>query len=346
MPIVTALESAVAPHLRAPGSLEPAAHRRPDFDSYTSRLDPSVTRIVIAYFGAQVPEGNAVAALNDLKRFSDRFASSDGPGHHELSSYTDEAGYGTAIAACYWLDPAAFDIWYSVAGRDWTSGDAPGHFVEVFRPTVRRIETLHSSDQNLQGLATLAAAPSGPIAEHGYWGGMRDRLPDARTDDLIATGMPRTAERDGVITVIPHDELCVIRSGQDYGSTAGDERAFYLEDVAPVLTAGMNFLQDDGATVGCISNRYLSVISADGESTDKTYAVSLWRDLSDLEAWAKSHPTHVQIFGAFMSHMKRFGAEALLRLYHEVLVVPAADQFFQYAHCHPDTGMLRARRLS
>jgi aldoxime dehydratase len=68
--------------------------------------------------------------------------------------------------------------------------------------------------------------------------------------------------------------------------------------------------------------------------------VSYWRDLADLETWAKSHATHARIFDAFMAYMAEFGNQAQLRLYHEVTVLPREAQFFQYSNCHPGTGML------
>ena len=35
------------------------------------------------------------------------------------------------------------------------------------------------------------------------------------------------------------------------------------------------------------------------------------------------------------------GPAAKLRLYHEVTVAAAEEQFFEYFNCHPNTGMLR-----
>jgi aldoxime dehydratase len=267
----------------------------------------------------------------------------DGPGHLEISRYVDEAGFGTALIVGYWLSPETFDAWYAAHGAAWTSGEASlGHFVEVVRPSVRRFETIYSSNRELQGIGALAARPSGPILEHGYWGGMRERLPDARESDLAASGTPERESRDGVVEIVPHDGLCLIRSGQDFSSTEGAERAFYLEEVEPQLRAGMDFLRDDGRSVGCFANRYVSVLAEDGARREKTYAMSWWNDLADLEGWARSHRTHVRIFGAFTAHMKRFGDDARLRLYHEVAVVPREHQFFRYSRCHEGTGMLRA----
>jgi len=34
-----------------------------------------------------------------------------------------------------------------------------------------------------------------------------------------------------------------------------------------------------------------------------------------------------------------------LRLYHEVLVVDAADQHYEYINCHPHSGLMRDARV-
>ena len=62
--------------------------------------------------------------------------------------------------------------------------------------------------------------------------------------------------------VIPHDNVCLIRSGQDWGDTEASERKMYLEDVEPVLREGMDFLRDQGRSIGCYANRYMTVVDA------------------------------------------------------------------------------------
>jgi aldoxime dehydratase len=159
---------------------------------------------------------------------------------------------------------------------------------------------------------------------------------------LQPTGATRF-ERDGArVTVRPHDQLCLIRSGQDWSDTQADERAMYQRDVEPVLRAGMEFLRDDGVAIGCYANRYVGVETADGGVTEKRYGMSWWKSLAALERWAESHPTHVAIFGAAMKYLSTMGPAAKLKLYHEVTVARADEQFFEYLNCHDRTGMLRA----
>ena len=70
--------------------------------------------------------------------------------------------------------------------------------------------------------------------------------------------------------------------------------------------------------------------------------MSWWKSLRLVERWSESHPTHVRIFGAAMKYLTSLGPAAKLRLYHEVTVARAADQFFEYRNCHGRTGMLNA----
>jgi aldoxime dehydratase len=269
-----------------------------------------------------------------------------GAAHHEIVEYTDELGYATVLAVGYWFDTAAFDEWFDSAGYTWSSKEFAGlgTFTEVVRPTVQRLETLYSSDLHLQGLGAVAESVSGPVLEHGYWGGMRDRIPDSRGDQFVPRGHPASEDvGDGRIRITPHQNACLIRSGQDFSRTTADERSFYLERVEPQLRRGMEFLRDNGLTIGCYANRYVTVLDDEGRPTERTFAVSWWRDLADLEGWARSHATHVKIFAAFNAHMLEFGRDAQLRLYHEVMVLPKGDQFFEYRNCHGSTGMLRSR---
>ncbi len=65
-----------------------------------------------------------------------------------------------------------------------------------------------------------------------------------------------------------------------------------------------------------------------------------WRDTEDSER--RMYPTHVRIFGAAMKYLSTLGPSAKLRLYHEMTVAAADEQFFESTNCHPRTGMLGA----
>jgi aldoxime dehydratase len=301
----------------------------------------------MAYLGVQYPAPQppavVTAALADLLASAD---GADGPAHRDQARYVDEAGYHTILNILYWTDPEDFDRWLDRC-ESWTGPqhrtDEAGFFSEVIRPTVQRFETLFSSDR-AEGVSVTSKEFSGEIQEHGYWGGARDRMPLTQTDRLEPLGVlsVETDQATGLVTVRPHGNLCLIRSGQQWTETDGDERRMYLEEVEPVLRAGMDFLRDGGLDVGCYANRYLRVTNDDGAETDKSFGMSWWRSLEDLENWSESHPTHVAIFRAALKYLSTMGASARLRLYHEVTVTETGQQNFHYLGCHDLTGMLRA----
>jgi aldoxime dehydratase len=344
------MESAIPAHLTVERVHPPRKPEtfRPPYPSFSARFDPAIEQVVMAYLGVQyaTPEPPAVvaAALAELLAGA---GGAYGPDHRDQARYVDEAGYQTILNILYWTDPGDFDRWLgrreSWTGPQHRSKEA-GFFSEVVRPTVRRFETLFSSDRT-EGVSVASEQFSGEIQEHGYWGGARDRMPLAQTDRLDPSG-ELSAEIDpatGLVTVRPHSNLCLIRSGQQWAETDGDERRMYLEEVEPVLRAGMDFLRDDGLDIGCYANRYLRVTTDEGAETDKSFGMSWWRSLEDLETWSESHPTHVAIFRAALKYLSTMGAGARLRLYHEVTVAEAGQQEFRYLGCHDRTGMLRSQ---
>jgi aldoxime dehydratase len=326
-----AVESAIPTHLRA----ERTRTRRipddyaPPYPSFVARSSTSVKQVVMAYFGVQGPARPAT------------FPGPDGPGHVDRARLDDS----DEIAIAYWDDPAVFDRWFAAHREEWL-GDGVrepgvGRWLEVIRPTVEGHETLFSSTGRPEGVAVLADGLSGPVREHAYWGGMRDRIPRSQTDAMAPAGALSVEREGGRVRVRPHDGITLIRSGQDWGDTDGSERELYLRDVEPVLRAGMDFLRDEGRPIGCYSNRYVTVVR-DGEPVDRTFGLSWWRSLDALERWSESHPTHVAIFGAAMKYLTTMGPAARVRLYHEVSVATAGEQYFEYVDCRPGTGLLAA----
>ena len=340
------MESAIPSHLQT----ERSRHRRvpddyaPPYPSFVARHKPTVTRVIMAYFGVQYRGDAPPDAARSLGEIAARFAGADGPSHWDRAHYVDQSGFSNVVSVAYWDDVARFDRWFGSARETWTgaSGEEIGRFIEVLRPGVARYETLLSSLGRPEGVAVLADEMSGEVQEHAYWGGMRDRIPLSQTDEMAPRGEPRLVRDGSRLRVVAHDNLCLIRSGQDWSDTEASERKMYLEDVEPVLREGMDFLRDEGVPIGCYANRYMQMVDADGRPTEKSYGQSWWKSLAALERWAESHPTHVRIFGAAMKYLSTLGPSAKLRLYHEVTVATADEQFFEYQGCHPRTGMLAA----
>lgn len=351
--IADRLEPAIPSHLRIPRTrpLSAPSGFVPQHASYSARFQPSVMGLVIAYYGVQYPQAGAQGSEQALARVKSSLAEEDGPSHWDLGSYRDTQGFLNSIVAAYWTDRAAHERWEARLGDDWwyralDPGGQVGAFREIYRPSIGDTETTFSHPQP-EGFANIAGAMSGKTDTHEYWGSARDRIPRAQTDALAPRGTPlRHADASGgdssrrVIVVAPHDNLCLLRSGQDWSETEGSERKFYLETVLPRLEAGMEELTTDGLRLGCYFNRYLR-LAGTGGPVEQAYSLSAWHSLEELETWVRSD-THLAIWAAGIQHYKRCGETARLRLYHEMAVLRAMDQSFAYFNCHSQTGMLRS----
>jgi len=272
----------------------------------------------------------------------------DGPLSHDLTHHTDNSGYDNLMIVGYWKDPATYCRWLRTPEViEWWSSedrvsDGLGYFREIVAPRAEQFETLYGFRDELPGVGAVMDSISDEIEEHGYWGSMRDRFPISQTDWMAPCGELTVIAGDpakgGRVVVQGHDNIALIRSGQDWAEAGDEERSLYLNEILPTLQAGMDFLRDSGKDQGCYSNRFVNYIDLDGNFLNLSYNIGHWRSLEKLERWAESHPTHLRIFVTFFRVATSLSK---LRLYHEVSVSDAKDQVFEYINCHPQTGMLR-----
>jgi aldoxime dehydratase len=316
---------------------------------WVARADEQLEQVVMGYLGVQYRgEDQRAAALHAMRHIAASLSLPDGPLSHDLTHHTDNSGYDNLMIVGYWKDPAAHCRWLrSPEVIEWWSSedrlsDGLGYFREIVAPRAEQFETLYGFREELPGVGALMNTISGEIEEHGYWGSMRDRFPISQTDWMAPSGELTVITGDpakgGRVVVQGHDNIALIRSGQDWADAGEEERSLYLNEILPTLQAGMDFLRDSGKDLGCYSNRFVNYIDLDGNLLNLSYNIGHWRSLEKLERWAESHPTHLRIFVTFFRVATSLSK---LRLYHEVSVSDAKDQVFEYINCHPQTGMLR-----
>ena len=303
----------------------------------------------MGYLGVQYRgEDQRAAALHAMRHIAASLSLPDGPLSHDLTHHTDNSGYDNLMIVGYWKDPAAYCRWLRTpeVSQWWSSedrlNDGLGYFREIVAPRAEQFETLYGFRDELPGVGAVMDTISDDIEEHGYWGSMRDRFPISQTDWMAPSGELTVIAGDpakgGRVVVQGHDNIALIRSGQDWADAGEEERSLYLNEILPTLQAGMDFLRDSGKDLGCYSNRFVNYIDLDGNLLNLSYNIGHWRSLEKLERWAESHPTHLRIYVTFFRVATSLSK---LRLYHEVSVSDAKDQVFEYINCHPQTGMLR-----
>ncbi|PBC47757.1 phenylacetaldoxime dehydratase [Rhodococcus sp. ACS1] len=345
------MESAISDHLTCPRTLTrrvPDGYQ-PPFPMWVGRAAEEVQQVVMGYLGVQFRgDAQRPAALRAMRDMVAGFDLPDGPLHYDLTHHVDNQSHENLMVVGYWKDIAAHDRWLQFPEvADWWASDERlseglGHFREIVAPRAEQFETLYAFQDALPGVGAVMGGISGEINEHGYWGSMRERFPISQTDWIQPSGELRVLSGDpaagGRVVVQGHDNIALIRSGQDWAEAETAERNLYLDEILPTLQDGMDFLRDNGQSVGCYSNRFVRNIDLDGNFLDQSYNIGHWGSLDKLERWAESHPTHLRIFTTFF----RVAASlSKLRLYHEVSVFDARDQRYEYINCHPLTGMLR-----
>lgn len=354
--LLAMLSSSIPNHLRCtrtrPATL-PAGFE-PPYPSYSVRFPEHASQLVMAVIGAQYRTASDAdgAAQSTLSTFLT--SPSNPPSFFEWASVIDNQGFYNISALAYWPSKATYDVWAEQSGFwKWWQELTPeacqhGWFLEVFFPTLGRLETLFNTNDFPEGCAHMREGMSGEIQEHGYWGSMRDRIPASQTDSLV--GIQATAEdfkgsqKTGIgsrIRIPGKKNLTVIRSGQNWLDTSPEERELYLDTMHPVLIKGMDFLRDHGEEVGCYSCRFMAIVDPITTKADKdrTFGLAYFDDLGSLERWCREHPTHLAIFGGFHQYARKLKNNVTLRVFHEVMVLEPEQQLFEYVACHPGTGM-------
>ncbi len=347
------LDSSIPAHLKCPRTRDRRVNDSwsPPVPAYSARPGEAIQQIVMAYFGVQAKGDDKKGALTAAyQKILATFKLSEGPARHVLVQFVDAEDYLNLIAVAYWIEPARYETWSKspeVSGW-WSSDDrlkeGVGYFREVLSPRMEQFETIYTHAHGPhEGVSILFDEMSEPIFEHGYWGSMRDRLPLSQTDPLEPSGTLKvvsgTPSAGGRVVVQGHENLTLIRSGEDWSLTEGEERETWYNVIEPVLHEGMNYLRDDGREVGCYSNRYCHHIDENGKVLEKGFGYSLWRSVGNLENWGASHHTHLAIYVTFNRMAKTFKN---LTLYHEVSVFDSAHQHYEYINCHPKIGLLGA----
>ena len=319
----------------------PDPNWEPPVGAWESQL-PQDLKSAICYLGYQGDEDRGGEFRNQVAA---RTSSNVSDIHVEYAKFSDQDGLLNTVAIIYFRRQLAFAKWREINIDELIASfaDGGGVWLENFPIASRDIETLFSSDDQSPGIAQFGSGVGAPMQLHGYYGSMRDRLYSSNESDHASKvkALSPTPEQHGggVAKLEAPANICAIRSGQDWSRCQGAQRDFYVNELMPVLKAGMKFLRDNPVDTGCISCRFMTETDESGNEKERTFGYALFRDIADLEAWAKSHPTHLAIFEKFMEYAVAFDNNIDLRLWHEVLVMPKPETF-SYANCSPNTGLL------
>lgn len=320
------------------------------FEAYEAKYHDERKSLVCCFIGVQDRGGDVQRARTSARALLQR---SDGPAVIEQGWHDDTAGARTHVLMAYWRDPSTYLRWNASARPDqWVSDDPDdaltGRFLESALIAPRGLDTLIADPQINWGLAKLADEIA-VTPYHGYWGGTRDRMLESEFDPLLNPDgadlpvPPRMLDGVGqVIDVLMPRHAVLARGGPDWQRCRGAELVEFRSSVYPAYVRGGRYLASHAKEAGCYSAYLLQETDSDDRPVKRNHLIAYFTELSHLESWTRSHPTHLEIFGRFMSMVKNLnGRLPEMNLYHEISVIPERGLTATYANCLPQTGLLR-----
>lgn len=311
----------------------------PPVPAWSSTFDSAQTNVSMAVIGFQHDE---TAEMDQhLESLYNALAGAD---IRDLVSADMGGGVKETSCIAYWRNAEAAELTLeSLRFKTfWETQIAAAEFgliKECINVPFHRTETLFSGPEHDHGYSQMRDGIEGPIKQHQYWGAMRDRIAHSANNALNADHHSRVQKNQpNHVVVEPHENLCIIRSGQDWSECDAEQLAEYTDLIEPTLRAGMKFLRDEGDEVNCYACRYMKDISLDGSNPKRSCGLAYFRTMKDLEDWAEFHPTHLAIFNTFLSIAPKHGPDLQLRLWHEVSVLPGEGCRAEYINCRPGTG--------
>nr|WP_168711002.1 phenylacetaldoxime dehydratase family protein [Ningiella ruwaisensis] len=300
--------------------------------------------LTAGYFGIQ---GNDHSLLSVWAQ--DAFTSQHAPKLLERARYIDQHGLTNFVFIAYW-EAGEYQKWWQDHSLWWQQDAIVDHGIGLWREIIQmpyeRFETLHSS-QKTHGVSKIAENIEGPIQNHGYAGSARDRIPISASDNLkskvtISELLSKKVSNKGKrVQINPPGNMCVIRSGQNWSNCVGEQKDYYLNELQPALLAGMNYLRENPIESTCYVMRFMTSCDEQWNEVEETFGLGYGIDIYTFETWAKSHPTHIDIFSKFISMAETFGEKLSLQLWHEVIVLAEAGCECEYINCHSETGLMR-----
>ncbi|TMM55814.1 phenylacetaldoxime dehydratase family protein [Maribacter algarum] len=321
----------------------------PPVPAWSAQIEKDCTEVVIEYIGVQTLTDNSQKPTAFHNWYAGMMKTEHAPIHTERGRMLDSENYVNDFYISYWNSKEDYENYRSSSefmdwwGTEERTRETSGYWLEPMIVPTERFETLFSSEDKA-GAATIFNDFKGPIKEHNYFGGMRDRLEISEVNLLEGNGSELT-KRSKIeslgkrVHLKTPENLAIIRSAQNLGHCKQEELDYYYKDVHPHLLKGMDFIATNPKETGCACSRFSDELTLDGNSTQKTFGFAYFLTLEHLEKWSKTHPTHLAIFHSFLEMVQSLEGQVAIKLWHEVSVLPKG-QTFEYINCHPKTGLL------
>lgn len=312
--------------------------------AYTTTTE-GIDEIVYAQIGIQAKTLDEANELIDT--IAESFSLPNGPDHVDHAVFTDISNYKNRLFIAYWKNVKEYEDWLKLERvHSWWKGkkleENIGLFHEVAKIPVTHFETIHSLQNQNSGVTHFLSLKE--TKEHAYWGSMRKRIPASSRESFASSIEKITMENKDTfgkhLKIIPPDNVCLIRTAQDWSRCSEEEKETYLALVQPELQKAYDYLNKNQEKSGCISPKFIQEIDERGNPLEKTCISAFFISLKHLENWTHNHETHKAVFAAFLEMLKKHRFSVQLSLWHEVAVLTSNKLQLEYMNCHSKTGFI------
>lgn len=323
---------------------------KPSYEAYEAQYREEAKPLACCLIGVQDRGGDAAPARADARAL---LRLPEGPAIVEYGWHEETSGARTHLLMAYWRDAERYRRWRSgAAPNSWLEAalDSPqtGRYIESVVVPPRGLDTLIADPAVHWGLAKLADEVT-VTPYHGYWGGTRDRI---RQSDSDALGNPAgaqlplpTPDLNGIGEIVDvelPEHAVAVRGGPDWSKSPPDELREFRNWVYPAYVRGGRYLAANPEAAGCYAACLIQETDSEDRDVPRNHLIAFFTQLSRLEEWTRSHPTHLEIFGRYLAMIRKLDNRLpAINLYHEVTVAPRGGLTAAYSNCLPQTGLLR-----
>lgn len=310
-------------------------------------------------FGVQYEGESPNSRAQDLiKQFDGLIA---GRAHHDKISHPGKNGHGTQMWLSYWREDKFKEWWSSQPVSTFWAGldDNAGVWREILTVHTGRTQNACTAKltNGINGLDVME-----PFSEKiGYWGCLRDRLPDTTAQERFPSPLASISQRatiDGrirqgrtVITQVP-DNICFLVEGQDHSRMSAEEKAHWFANFDELVSGWMHHLEAKADDNGLLDIR-MGYVPENGTFRDigpinldhnRKIEIFFWLDMAKFERAGRVHHGHIKLRRRWMEDYGPGGPMGPgignITLWEETSILKRQDVQAEYIGCREGTGFM------
>ena len=326
---------------------------------FRAKFSSTGQKFIYAIFGVQYhgdkPTGRQADFISMLGNLINKRA------HFDRIIVPGKDGLNTHIWLSYWWPETYADWWNSTSVATFWKDlpDDAGIWREILTVSVGRTQNACTKElkNGVNGLGDMETFSE----KIGYWGCLRDRLPESTPEEQFSSALAQIPERNPcseairagrtIITQLP-DNICFLVEGQDHAQMVDEERTHWFNEFDELVTGWTHDLGANLKDNGLLDVR-MGYVPEFGKfrtsgpiNLDHNRKVELfyWLDMKKFERIGRVNRGHLKIRRKFMDDYcpvgKMGNGLGKICLWEETSVMKGHEIEAEYIGCQEGTGFM------